>query len=117
MGGETVMAKVVSCVYSELSSDPPKKPMKRDESKAMVEPKYDFCRMNLNVRVNEMFLVVMMVILLVPSVFGFTHRPLLPSAVSSIVIGGNFSLNGKPTNLAQYDHLSGMWYSSFKSEV
>ncbi len=119
MGGETETAiEAISCVYREISSENPPKNTKRDESKAMGEPKCDFCRMKLKVRVNEMLSVVMMVVVLVPSVFG-TKLPLspLPSAVSSIVIGGNFSLNGKPTSLAHYDTSSGTWYSSFEPEV
>ncbi len=92
--------------------------MQRNKSKAMVDPKCAYCGMNLNVRVNVLFLAVIMAILLVPSVLGSTHdQSPLPSAVPSTVIGGNFTLNGKPTNLAQYDHSSGTWYSSLKPEV
>ncbi len=123
MGGDPAIAKAVavSYCYSESSIGNPPRLMNRNESKATGESKYDFCRMKLKVRVNEieMLLVVMMVVvLLVPSAFGFAKIPTpLPSGVSSIVVGGNFSLNGKPTYLAQYDHVSGTWYSSFKPEV
>ncbi len=116
MGGEAETA--ISCVYREICSENPPKTTKRDEPNAMGGPKCDFCRTTLNVRVNKMFLVSLIVILLVPSVFGTKlWLSQLPSAVSSIVIGGNFSLNGKPTNLAHFDASSGKWWSGFDSEV
>lgn len=38
-------------------------------------------------------------------------------AVSALVIGGNFTLNGKVTNLAQYNTKTHTWYTRFEPQV
>jgi hypothetical protein len=40
-----------------------------------------------------------------------------PAAVSALVIGGNFTLHGEPTNLAQYDAASHTWYTRFQPQL
>ncbi|CAM9779099.1 unnamed protein product, partial [Laminaria digitata] len=38
-------------------------------------------------------------------------------SVGALVIGGNFTLNGKSTNVAQYDPISETWYTRFEPQL
>ncbi|CAM9750655.1 unnamed protein product, partial [Ectocarpus sp. 13 AM-2016] len=40
-----------------------------------------------------------------------------PKALEALVVGGNFTLNGKSTNVAQYDPVSESWYSRFEPQL
>ncbi|CAM9802571.1 unnamed protein product, partial [Scytosiphon promiscuus] len=40
-----------------------------------------------------------------------------PKAFEALVVGGNFTLNGKSTNVAQYDPVSESWYSRFEPQL
>lgn len=39
------------------------------------------------------------------------------SARQVIVVAGNFSIDGKPVNIAQYDSVSGLWSNKYQSEL
>jgi hypothetical protein len=58
------------------------------------------------------------VLLLAPLISAGEHASSAKSdAVAALVIGGNFTLNGKVTNLAQYNTGTHTWYTRFEPQV
>jgi peptidoglycan/LPS O-acetylase OafA/YrhL len=58
------------------------------------------------------------VLLLAPLINAGEHASSAKSdAVAALVIGGNFTLNGKVTNLAQYNTGTHTWYTRFEPQV
>eukprot|EP00953_Heterococcus_sp_UTEX-ZZ885_P041337 21095-Heterococcus_DN1.PRE.2 len=57
------------------------------------------------------------VLLLAPLISAGEHASSAKSdAVAALVIGGNFTLNGKVTNLAQYNTGTHTWYTRFEPQ-